>query len=174
MKTLLALLLLLIASPALAQTQGVTTTYVRTVTPVINTSAYAAGDCVGGLQTIANAVRTGGPGSGLIENFTVLDATGANAAIDIVFFSANPTNSTFTNNAACAVNAADLGKIVGYMSATQCRNVGTPGVCQQAGPPLGFNLGINNSTIYAVMIAVGTPTYASIGVLQDRVSFLGD
>ena len=37
------------------------------VTPTISTSAYATGDCIGGLMTFANAARISG-GSGIIQS----------------------------------------------------------------------------------------------------------
>jgi hypothetical protein len=82
-----------------------------TAVPVTAAGTYATADVVGTLMTISNAARFSG-GSGVIENIVVNDKANVISNLDLVLFRANPTASTFTDNAAYTVNVADWDKIV--------------------------------------------------------------
>jgi hypothetical protein len=134
------------------------------VTPVIDTAAYATGDVLGGLQTIANAARFAA-GGGLIRSITVLDKTQAQrAAIDILFFDRSVTVAA--NNAPVAMSDADMANFLGLVAvaagdyntawpgtplnsvATKVITEGLPFVCQA-------------TSLFAVAVVRGTPTYTS-------------
>ena len=72
-----------------------------TVTPTIQAAAYADGDLIGGKQTIANFVPATG-GAATIQSILIANKTGnaARPAYEFVFYNANPTGSTFTENGA--------------------------------------------------------------------------
>lgn len=81
-----------------------------TYTPVIDTSIYASGDCLGALTEITGAARVAGKG-GVIRSVTVVDKTQAQrAAFDILLFSATVT--TAADQAAFTISDADALKCV--------------------------------------------------------------
>lgn len=87
-------------------------------TPTVGTgTAYAAGDVVGVLNTLTNAVRISG-GNGVIRSVTVSNKSGvADPAIALRawFFDSNPSGSTFTDNAALNIVDADITKVIGFV-----------------------------------------------------------
>lgn len=145
------------------------------VTPTISTSpAYTSGDCVGGLQTVANAVRISA-GSGILQSVIVVDNTQAQrAAMDLVFFDRSVT--TQGDNNAFAVSDADMAFCLGVVS------IGAYNTAW-AGTPLNsvaslFNIGLpfvlTGTSLFVQAVVRGTPTYVATtdlifnyGILQD-------
>lgn len=76
------------------------------VTPTVTSNgAYSAGNEIGGLMTFA----IGGAGSGELKSIRVTSKTGAlTTALQAYIFTTNPTNSTWTDKAAPAINTADI------------------------------------------------------------------
>jgi hypothetical protein len=146
------------------------------VTPTVQaTPDYASGDVIGGKMTIAEAARES-EGSGVVtwaHVFSLVDI-GSSIPINVVFFNADPTNSTFTENSAFSVHADDLAKIVGVMSLDQRIDMGTPvalHVGQHQGVPFSLPSG---TSLYAVAVAGGAINLASaadltfvFGIEQD-------
>ena len=100
-------------------------------TPTVTAGAYSSGYSLGGLLTLANVVAANG-NQALMQSATVAFKSGAVPAMDVIFFNANPTSSTITDNQAIAINSADLGKIVGIAHVTDCTltAASTESVCQ--------------------------------------------
>ena len=132
-------------------------------TVAVNTDAYAAGDLVGTKLTLANAypVESKEP---YLHSITVQDLDSQAAELDFVFFDADPSGTTFTNNSALDIADADLPKIIGFATLTASdycafadNSVGTVG-----------NLGIACkpavNTLYCAIVARGTPTYSANGL----------
>lgn len=140
----------------------------------VTAGAYAAGACVGGKQTFANAVRLADR-SGSIDSIIIADKAKQNAALAVVFFDSDPSATTFTDNAALTVADADLFKIIGVINvlasdyqAFADNSVATV-KCQ------GMDFVANGSAnIYATIVAVGTPTYAATTDLQLKVKIRQD
>ena len=145
------------------------------VTPTVsNAVAYTANDQVGGVQTIASAVRTG-VGTAILESITVIDKTVQSAALEIFFFNATPTmvgadNDAFdildANVGGClgyvAVAAADYKAIAASSSVATVRNIQL-----QLAPASGTSL-------FAVVKTTGTPTYDSTSALTFKYGFKQD
>lgn len=89
---------------------GQTNPIALTATPVVDTAAYANGDCVGGLLTIEDAAFVAA-GTGELRRVRLHERSTQAAALQLWVFNANPTASTFTNNAAMVVHADDVGKV---------------------------------------------------------------
>jgi hypothetical protein len=84
-------------------------TTMATVTPVVTSNgAYAAGNEIGGLMTFA----IGGAGSGTLLSLRVTSRTILTTALKAYVFTANPSTSTWTDNATPAINAADIIKLL--------------------------------------------------------------
>lgn len=88
-------------------------------TPVVGTGvAYASGDVIGTKLTLASAVRVSG-GTGRLMAVTVSNlASVASGAIPLRLwlFDADPSGSTFTDNAALNIVDADLPKVIGVVT----------------------------------------------------------
>lgn len=133
--------------------------YSLTAIPVVSTTPYTAGDVVGTKMTLANASRLAA-GSGIVQALMLHSKGALTGPFDVLLFSADPTNSTFTDNAALAVNAADFDKLIGVVHVTDWTSLGTPSLGQALSLGLPFKLPANN-TLFAVIVARGTPTLTS-------------
>ena len=76
---------------------------------------YSSGDVLGSVNTIAGAVNDS-KGVSKLDSIVVLDAANQKSAIDLVFSNEAPANSIGADNAAYALNDADLSKVVGRVS----------------------------------------------------------
>lgn len=76
----------------------------------VNTAAYTAGNCLGGLITIASVVAAAGD---VFRVERIFAAGKANmGGLTVYLFNANPTATTFTDHAAFpAIDDADMGKL---------------------------------------------------------------
>lgn len=152
-------------SPASVAIQAVLAT---TATP------YAAGDAIGtGALTLANAVRANG-GMGVIQSINVNDGTHQNAAFDILLFNATPTTGP-ADNAAYSLSATDYTSQFAKISvpATAYTTYGTCSVATIGGLGIVIKAGASVTSIYAVAVCQGTPTYTAncveitLGILRD-------
>lgn len=137
---------------------------------IVDTAAYASGDLIGSKITIADAVRSDG-GSGTIRSIVLNCKSSQTTAFDIVFFKADPTGTTFTDNAAIAIAVADFDKIFGgfvFAATTSWIDVGTPSFAQSL-VEIPFKLA-SGTTIFAALISRGTPTF---GAVSDVTVTLG-
>ena len=142
----------------------------KTSVPVVSLSpAYTAGDNVGGLLTIGGAVLTSG-GFAVIETVVLSDSAKQSAALDIVFFDSNPSASTFTDNGALTITSGDITRIIGHVPilATDYTNFVTNSVATIRNVQLFFTV-VSTTTIYAAIVARGTPTYTNASSLNLRV-----
>lgn len=136
-----------------------------------NSTAYASGDLIGGKLSLTGLVPYKG-GRALISSLALSDLAKQNAAIDIVFFNADPTGTTFTNNSALDVADADLPKIAGYFSITASDYASFNDNSVATVKPA-ISLDTNGtSVVYAAAVSRGAPTYASATDLQLKVHTL--
>ena len=129
---------------------------VVSATPTLDTSAYAAGDCLhSAVIAFANAVGTNL--TGYIEKMVIVDALGQSAACELWLFSASVTPAAA--NAAHAISDADALLCIGvipsgtyYASSNNSVSVAK-----------GVNLAIKTAatTLYGILVTRGTPTYGA-------------
>lgn len=101
---------------SLIPVQGNRIILIRNVPTVEATPDYASGDLIGGKQELLNAVEREGMG-GIIRGVTLRNAElAAGANVDALFFNADPSGTTFTENSALAPADADLQKLVAACS----------------------------------------------------------
>jgi hypothetical protein len=129
------------------------------VTLTVTAASYSAGNCVGGLITIPNAVRIAGE-SGMLQSVTVNSKSNQTSQFDAVMFNSNPTTSTITDKTNIAVSAADYNKSFGAAHVTDWTNLGTPSLGQAQNLAMPY-VPPSGTTIYAALVARGTPTFAS-------------
>jgi hypothetical protein len=84
---------------------------VVTSNPIVQTSQYASGASLGGLQTLS-FFRTLAQPSGILNNLSVSSKAGAVTPITLYIFNANPTSSTCTDKTAFSLAAADITKLI--------------------------------------------------------------
>jgi hypothetical protein len=139
-------------------------------TPTVSAaSIYADGDLVGGKITLASAVRAAGAG-GVIQAITLTDLAKQSAAIDVIFFNADPSTTTFTDNAAFDVADAELVNIIGIVklaAADYAAFNDSSAICK-TGINLPFVLA--GTSLYAALVTRGTPTYAATTDVKLRVT----
>lgn len=142
-------------------------------TPTITaSSAYVSGYCLGGLNTLSNAVRSHGPGSATVQSVIITDLSTQDVNIDAYFFDANPTSSTLTDHAACAIASADAGKVIGFLHVTDWDPAGI-GVGETGNYPLSFGLP-SGTTLYMQLIVRDAPTYTSTSAISYIVNLIED
>ena len=101
------------ATGKLSVSASATTSLVVTAAPTVSAvTTYTAGDCIGTKQTLAGVTNS----SATLVSLSVNDEGAEAQDVDVLIFKANPSNSTFTDNAACAVADADLASLVGVIS----------------------------------------------------------
>jgi hypothetical protein len=133
---------------AFSVTNDMTTTSATTTT----------GQSIGGLQTLANAVRVSGSvgasgTSGYIQtiNVSFTDAIGA-GPLDVVYFNANPTGSTCTNDSAFILANADRDKVIGIVHVTDFTSLNTAVVAQANNQSMLYTVA-SATSIYACVVA---------------------
>jgi hypothetical protein len=144
-----------------------------TVTPTIDTAIFAAGDAVGGKQTLTSAVH-GTSGIARLDGLTVIDKGNQKSVLDIVFFESDPTAATITNNAAF-VFSTDISKVIGrvQVAAADYQTINGIAVAQvplTTLPPVVLKANGSTSLFAAVILRSGTPTYVSAGDLIFKYS----
>ncbi len=139
-------------------------------TPTVSTTAYASGDVIGVKMTLASMTRVAA-GAGLVQTVTLNCKSAQTGAVDLLLFSADPSASTFTDNATLAVAAADYDKLIGVVHLTDWTNLGTPSMAQAQNVGMGFKLP-SGTTLYGVLVARSTPTLASTSDIKLSVQVI--
>jgi hypothetical protein len=153
---------------------GHTTQIAPTVT-VSTSPAYSAGDCVGGKLTLSSIMRTGGPGTALLQSLFLMDTSNQKAALELLIFNANPSASTFTDNSAISLHANDIGKIIRRISIAASDYVTIDSKAfVDLSPGARVLKAASGVDLYAALVAVGTPTYAATTALTLRLGVLQD
>ena len=121
--------------------------------------AYTAEDCVGGLLTFANAASAYAS-EGVIKRITVIDADKEKAAGKLYFFNADPSSSVDTDAASFLPAAADLVKLIGAHAIAAADFVdSTSDSVAVYETDLPFVLAAAGTSLFAVFVCTGTPTY---------------
>lgn len=144
-----------------------------TVTPTGSTSAYGSGDCYGGLQDIANAVRSSVL-TGTLLSVLVLDIDNDRSAMDLVFYDRSVTVAG--DNAAFAPSDADMLNCLGVIPIGPY-NTAWPGTPPNAISSL-YNVGLpivcNGTSLYCQAVLRATPTKTGTTDLKFIYTILQD
>jgi hypothetical protein len=150
---------------------------------VTASSAYTAGNAVGGLMTISGASRVSGSlgaaGTGGIVQQVVMNSKSVQTAqIDVFLFNSNPSGSTCTDKTAFVLATADFDKVIGVASipGTTANNSGwfsggTGSVGQANNLAMAFDLA-SATTIYACAVTRGTPTFTATSDISLKYQIL--
>jgi hypothetical protein len=141
-------------------------------TPTITGGAYATpGLEVGGLMTFANAMASSL--SGRLQSICIKCKTVQTTNLKLYVFDTNPTNSTWANNATPAINAADIPYLMGVYTLSQPDSgLGTETLwCLDNINKLFVAA---STSLYAVLVAVATPTFVSTSDIAVKLSVITD
>jgi hypothetical protein len=142
--------------------------FLATVTPTLQTAAYASGNCMGGFQAIPAARAAGG--SGVLSSLALISNGGSAIAKQIYVFSANPGSSTCVDRASFSIAAADRAKLVTTFQLTPAAPSGaTWSEAEQANLARSFVTGAD-ANLYVAIVETGAETPAST---SDLVLTLG-
>lgn len=142
------------------------------VNPTITASSqYTAGNVVGGLLTFAAAVDA--QLSGVLLSVTVVAKSAQTTGYKLYLFSQNPTNSTWTDKTAPAINVADLPYLIDVVTlGGSDSGLGTMTINATDG--INRSLVLGTTSLYGILVCTGTPTYTSTTGLFITVSVLKD
>lgn len=138
------------------------------ITPTISTSAYDAGDQLGGLQTLSRGASDASDLAVKLSSMLVIDKDAEGAALRVFFFSQAPTLSS-SDNAALNISDADFASYcLGFIDVAAGDYVANAGVKVASIEGINLDLvstevvaGKKTGKLYAIAVAVGTPTYTA-------------
>lgn len=146
-----------------------------TTTLTVSTSpAYAAGDAVGGMSTLA-AMRISG-GTGVLENLLVVDHSNQKPNLDILFFTSSPPSTTVTDNSAFPTlsQAADALVIARVsIASTDWVTVGGSGFASPTFQPKVVTAS-GSANLYMAVNTSSTPTFVATTDIMITTGFLRD
>lgn len=137
------------------------------VSPTVDTNIYASGDLVGGKLTLTDAALAG-PTKVVLQAVEIVDLAKQSVALDVVLFGANPSATTFTDNAAFDIDDADLPKVLGVVSVTTWYAFNDNSVGQARGLSLPVT---STGSLYAALVSRATPTFAAATDVTIRFEF---
>jgi|GEM_PF-2525047 len=142
------------------------------VTPTVTaTAAYTAGNEVGGLMTFASIFDA--QQSGILQSVRIRCKSVQTAGFKLYLFTANPTNSTWTDKSTPAINAADIPAVVGpFNLVTADSGLGTETTYELDG--IGAAILSSTTSLYGVLVTIGTPTFASTSDVTVELTVLKD
>ena len=109
-----------------------------------------------------------------LDSIVVLDAANQKSAIDLVFFNEAPANSIGADNAAYALNDADLSKVVGRVSVAGADYVSSSTTNAEAtlrNIELSMQSIAGSEALYVAVVSRGTPTYGAATDLIIKLCF---
>jgi hypothetical protein len=152
-------------------------------TPVVSTGAYSAGDQVGGLTLLSEAVNHDG-GYAVIQSITVIDKAKQKAALSLFFFDDVPTITSVDNGAFDLTDAQAVLSCLGHAlvpsanyqdsssnSIATTLNVGLLLRSRAGKNAVPFATGATPRDIWCVIMTTGTPTYGAASDLCIKLGF---
>lgn len=131
-----------------------------TLTPTLDTNAYATGDQVSTLQTLSGLMPDHGAGE--IKQIVMLDKAKQSAALDLFFFDSSSVTLA-SDNSAFAISDADMLNCIGVVNilSTDYDVIGSTSSIATITVPFMVQPRGNGPTIYMAIVSRGTPTYAA-------------
>ena len=131
------------------------------ITVASTTAAYEAGDLIGAKNTLTDIWEYSNQ-TPILCNLTVRDLTKQNAAMTIVIFDADPTGTTFTDNAALDIADADLAKVIAVIpvAATDYVSFNDNSVATVRNLAIPLDAASGND-IYCAVVSGGAPAYVA-------------
>lgn len=122
---------------------------------------YSTNESVGGRLTLPNAARANG-GSGVIKSLLLYDKNQQRGDYDFLFFRADPTSWTLTDNAAVVPQATDAPKLIAAIQSNrEWLDYGTHSILYMPDINIPFTLDPATAAITMAIISRNTPTFSS-------------
>lgn len=143
------------------------------VSPVATSFAtpYSSGDVIGAVTEIPTALLDDGA-SALLKSLVALDKSNSKVALDVLFFNQQPVNSLGADNAAYALNDADLSKLLGRIGVAGADYVSSSTLNAEAtykNIDLVLEGVAKSKSLWMVVVARGAITLGSVGDLTFKV-----
>lgn len=164
------IVLLGLLTSAHADTVIITKTKVVDVTPTITAGAYSTGDQVGGLLIFPSAA-SGSVYTGVVSSVEIVDKAAQGVDMELWLFDASI--SVVADSAPAGYSDADLAKLVCVIPISEHYVLVDNGASQAQNINCIFELPAT-TILYGVLVARGTPTYASTSDLTIRLGVLQD
>ena len=135
---------------------------VKQLRPIISTGIYASQDLIGVKLLFPSVVNVGDLG-GFVHSLSIVDESDQKSAMNLILFSEDPTNTTFTDNAAFNIDSADTPKVLGFLPIAAGDYVsfaGPKAIATVRGLGFSFDLASAVIDLYGALVCGGTPTYA--------------
>lgn len=147
-----------------------------TVTPTVTaSSAYTAGDCVGGELGLTLPSELKNLDRGIIEAVTIIDESANETGYEAYFITeALGGNSSLVDHAAITHHADDASKLINGIAITDHKTPGTGiGISQARNIEAPFNVAAGKTTLMMYLKTTDTPTFASTSDLIIHVKVSG-
>lgn len=161
--------------------QQIGSTVVKRVVPTVDTAIYAAGDVVAQFDISSIDNLTGG---GLLKNISVFDDSGQADTFTFLFFDGTLSGGTYNLNGALSLSTADKLLFLGAVTfaATDWKTANSKSYgCKECAlalrhTPPAPGQGVQNAAgaLTVIILAGGTPTYASAAALKLAFGILPD
>lgn len=146
------------------------TTTVSATPTVTASSAYAANNEVGGLMTFA-ALLDPSLFNGIVQSIRLRFKDAQTATFKLYLFKTNPTNSTWTDKTAPAINVADIPFAFGpFTLSTSDSGLGTCTLYEL--DAIAAAIQASSATLYGILVTTGTPTFGSTSDVSVEVTVL--
>lgn len=123
--------------------------------PTVTAGTYT-GHCIGGIQTITNAMAENA-GNGKLRDFAIYDKSANNLPLEVSFFKTSPTG-TYADNGAISPASGDWALHLGTFALNNWIAIGSGSVCTVT-PDLDLFSGASSQNVYFVIQSPGLPTY---------------
>lgn len=131
--------------------------------PTVTNGTYAANVVMGGLDTAANLFTS--TGTGVIQSVELDFTTAQTVAFKLYYFEANPSNSTWTDHSAAAINATDSLVVGGYVSLSNADSgLGSSNTVYSA---IGLGIPYSPAGTNGYFVLVPTATTNSLGATTN-------
>lgn len=135
---------------------------IKNLTPTLDTSAYAAGDVLFTDTEISGAVLASGRTS-ILQSVVAVDKDNQGPSIVLYFFDREPSNGTYTANAAFDLNDTDAGYFLGSVSLDGFVSSGNSQVSTTSN--IGMILKPNSGTsVWVIGVINSTTTHTASGM----------
>ncbi|OEC87881.1 MULTISPECIES: hypothetical protein [Methanobacterium] len=151
-------------------------TKILRMNPTIQTTLYTSGTVIGGLITLTEAMRKNA-GTGLISNLVGRVASNViTPALEITFFSDNPSSSTVADGQTYILNSEDIDKCVATFNLNPSDYVLTGGTyrAKSSDSYQGVESISTSQNLYAVIVAKADVTFPSTKALHIKLDELRD
>lgn len=151
-------------------------TVCKKIALTVDTSAYTAGDCVGGVQTVTNWARASGIGT-VLQDVIIEDLDGINPTGYLMIFDAEPSGSTLTDADAASIAAADQAKRVACIkisSGDWMDEAAVGGISHCELRNLGKTIIPAATSVWVAFVTDGTPDFTTASALTISLGLLRD